>query len=86
MRYAYKIWSKSLKERDYLEDPDVDGRVILRCIVEKLGGNVWTGFSFHKNGGFPDQLSDYQLLMKGSVSKSKCMSELLSALQMQTLF
>ena len=27
-RSAYRVWWGNLKERDHLEDPDVDGRVI----------------------------------------------------------
>jgi len=29
-RDVYRIWWGNLRERDYLEDPDVDERVILR--------------------------------------------------------
>jgi hypothetical protein len=29
------FWWESLKERDHQEDVDVDGRIILRCIVER---------------------------------------------------
>jgi hypothetical protein len=30
-------------ERDHLEDPDVDGRIILRWIFSKLDIRAWTG-------------------------------------------
>ena len=30
----------------YLEDPSVDGRVILKCIVKKWDGEAWTGLSW----------------------------------------
>jgi hypothetical protein len=32
-----------MRERDHLGDPDVDGRIILRCIFRKLwgGGMDW---------------------------------------------
>jgi hypothetical protein len=33
-----------MKERDDLEDLDVDGRITLRWIFEKWGGAVWTVF------------------------------------------
>jgi len=29
-RDVYRIWWGNLRERDYLEDPDVDERIILR--------------------------------------------------------
>ena len=32
------LWSGNLKERDHWEDPDVDGRIILRDIQEVGGG------------------------------------------------
>jgi len=35
-----KFWSVNLNGRDYLEDVDMDGR-ILEWITEKQGGKVW---------------------------------------------
>jgi len=35
---------KNLNERDHLEDLSTDGRIILECIFEKLGGEVWNGY------------------------------------------
>jgi hypothetical protein len=32
-----------VKERDHLEDLDVDGRIILKEILKKEGGKMWTG-------------------------------------------
>jgi hypothetical protein len=34
-----------LRERDYCEDPDVDGRIILRGIFRKWEGIVGSGWS-----------------------------------------
>jgi len=36
-------WWGNLRERDHLEDPDVDGRIILRWIFRKwdVGGMDW---------------------------------------------
>jgi hypothetical protein len=32
------FWQGNLRERDDLEDVDVDGRIIFRCIFRKLDG------------------------------------------------
>ena len=37
------FWWGKLRERDYLEDPVVDGRIILRWIFRKRDVGVWTG-------------------------------------------
>ena len=37
------IWGENLKERDHLEEPGVDERIILRWISMKLGVGAWTG-------------------------------------------
>jgi len=34
---------KNLRERDHLEDPDVDERIILRLIFRKWDVGAWTG-------------------------------------------
>jgi hypothetical protein len=36
-------WWRNLRERGHRGDPDVDGRIILRCILCKLedGGGDW---------------------------------------------
>jgi hypothetical protein len=39
------FWWGNLKERDHLEDPSVDGRLILRWIVREWYVGVWTGSS-----------------------------------------
>jgi len=39
------LWWGGLRERDHLEDPDVDGRIILRWLSRKWDG-VWTGSSW----------------------------------------
>lgn len=32
---AYRVWLGNLKERDHLEEPDLDVRTILNCILKK---------------------------------------------------
>jgi hypothetical protein len=33
MRNAYKVLVENMKGRDHLENPDVDRRIILKCIL-----------------------------------------------------
>jgi len=44
------FWCGSLRERDYLKYPDVDGRIILSWIFRKWDVGVWTGFIWHRIG------------------------------------
>jgi hypothetical protein len=37
-----EFWSGNLRERDHLEDPSVDGRIILKWTFRKWDG-AWTG-------------------------------------------
>jgi hypothetical protein len=38
-----KLWWETLRERDHLEDLDLDGKIILRLIFRKWGVVAWTG-------------------------------------------
>jgi hypothetical protein len=45
-RGVYRIWWVNLKKTDHMEDPGVDGRIILRCIFSKWDVGVWTGLGW----------------------------------------
>jgi hypothetical protein len=49
LRYA-TVWWRNLRERDYLGDPGVDGKIILRRIFRKWNVRVWTGLSWLRIG------------------------------------
>jgi hypothetical protein len=50
-REAYTgLWWGNLRERDSLEDPVIDGRIILRWIFRKWDVGVWTGSSWLRIG------------------------------------
>jgi hypothetical protein len=37
-----KYWFENLKGRDYLENFDIDHKIILKCILQKYGLKMWT--------------------------------------------
>jgi hypothetical protein len=45
-----EFWSGNLRERDYLEDLGVDGRVILKLIIKKWDGEAWAGLIWLRIG------------------------------------
>jgi hypothetical protein len=47
---VYNVLVGNLRERDHLEDPDLDGSIILRWIFRIRDGEHWTGFIWPKIG------------------------------------
>jgi hypothetical protein len=50
-----KFWSGKLKVRVHMEDLNIDKRIILDWILEKEGGEAWTGLVWLRirtSGGF----------------------------------
>jgi hypothetical protein len=45
-----KCWSENLKGRDHAEDQAIDGKTTSKCILEKWGEKVWTGFIWLRIG------------------------------------
>jgi hypothetical protein len=41
---------EKLKRTDYLEDPGIDGMVILECILKRWRGRLWNGFFWLRIG------------------------------------
>jgi hypothetical protein len=38
-----RLYWGNLREGDHLEEPNVDGRIRLKLIFERLNGEAWTG-------------------------------------------
>ena len=45
-RGVYRVLVGNLRERDHLEDPCKDGKIMLRWIFRKWDVGVWTGSSW----------------------------------------
>jgi len=37
------FWWENARKRDHLEEPAIDGRIILKCIFNKSGVGAWCG-------------------------------------------
>ena len=49
-RGEYGVLVRKSEEKSHMEDPDVDGRIILRWIFRKWDVGVWTGSSWLRIG------------------------------------
>jgi hypothetical protein len=47
---SFGFWCGNLRERDNLEDPGLDERIILRWIFRKWDVGAWTGLIWYKIG------------------------------------
>jgi hypothetical protein len=45
-----EFWWGELRQGGYLEDPDVDGRIIFEWIFKKWVGGAWTGLIWLRIG------------------------------------
>jgi hypothetical protein len=50
MRNAYKILVEKPKKKKHLEDIGIDGGTILKCLLQKLGIRIQTGFIWLRIG------------------------------------
>jgi hypothetical protein len=49
-RDVYRFCCGNPREIDFLEDPGIDGRIILRCIFSKWDVLAWTGLIWLRIG------------------------------------
>jgi hypothetical protein len=40
---VHRVWWGNMRKRDHLEDPGVDGRIILRWVFRKWNVRAWIG-------------------------------------------
>jgi hypothetical protein len=49
-RGAYRALARKPEGMNHLEDPGVDGRIILKWTCERLDGGAWSGSTWHRIG------------------------------------
>ena len=45
----WRFWCRNIREREYLEDVSIDGRIILKCMLKTWVGE-WTGLIWLRTG------------------------------------
>jgi hypothetical protein len=50
VRAVAALWREDARERDRLEEPNLEGTMELKCIFKTLNGRAWTGLIWLRIG------------------------------------
>jgi hypothetical protein len=50
MKHPYKMLADEPEKENHLGNQSIDGRMLLECILNKQGKNLWTGFIWLRIG------------------------------------
>jgi hypothetical protein len=56
---------------DHSDDLDVDGRIILKCMLRKYSGGMWTGLIWLRIGSVADCCDKYCNELSGSIKDAE---------------
>jgi hypothetical protein len=65
-------WQESQREGDHWEDQDIGGWIILRCILERWDGVMWTGLVWLTIGTGGELLSNDRFFVHPCTSFISC--------------